>query len=303
MGSKYTSQKSGRKMWQKLDRCLSNYKRRSVCSDCVVHLLSKESSDHAPLLGKFSVEQGGHGGALNSSQCGLLIIRTPLRMFAAKLKRLKATLIAWNRDHFGNVFKKVVEVENKLKEVEIKAETDSSNQTIEEFNSAKLNLNQILDCEEKFWRQRAKVKWLNEGDRNTKKFHASASVKRKRSKIFRIKNSNGDWVIEQNDIVAAGVAFFKDQFSSTHQHFDFPLVQRLIPKLITDNQDGTVAAVPNEEEIKSAVFNMNPEGAGGFNGQLYVACWDILKRDLIAAVQCFFYGYEKEGGVFCRYYS
>lgn len=56
------------------------------------------------------------------------IAGSPLLAFAAKLKRLKALLIAWNHDHFGDITNKVVEAENRPKEAEIKLEKESSSQ-------------------------------------------------------------------------------------------------------------------------------------------------------------------------------
>lgn len=35
-----------------------------------------------------------------------------------------------------------------------------------------------------FWKQRVKVKWLKEGDKNTSLFHVSAHLKRNKAKIF-----------------------------------------------------------------------------------------------------------------------
>ena len=109
----------------------------------------------------------------------------------------------WNKEHLGNIFRKVEKAKNDLREAEIKVKTGISKFAMEELKNAKSALNLILDYEDKFWRQRAKVKWLKEGDRNTKFFHAMAAVKRKSNKIFRIHNMNGDWVSDQSEIVVA----------------------------------------------------------------------------------------------------
>lgn len=218
---------------------------------------------------------------------------TVFHTFAAKLKRLRATLIAWNKGRFGNVFKKVENAEKLLSEAERRVEDDQSSQALECLHNAKIALNQALHYEEQFWRQRAKVKWLVEGDKSTKFFHAVATVKRKRSKIFGIKDMNGNWVSEQTEIAAAGVDFFKAQFSMEHQNFDFLLITELVPEMIIDAQKEAVIGVPGGDEIKEAVFSINADGAAGpdgFNGHFYRQCWDIIKEDLIVAVQSFFQG-------------
>jgi len=41
-------------------------------------------------------------------------------------------------------------------------------------------MQRLLSQDDAYWRQRAKTHWYNDGDRNTKKFHASATTYGKR---------------------------------------------------------------------------------------------------------------------------
>lgn len=49
---------------------------------------------------------------------------------------------------------------------------------------AKMRLSNLLAQEEAFWKQRAKVFWLRDGDTNSRFFHAMASAKRRRRNII-----------------------------------------------------------------------------------------------------------------------
>ncbi|XP_070667373.1 uncharacterized protein [Malus domestica] len=54
--------------------------------------------------------------------------------------------------------------------------------------------------EESFWQQRSRVKWLREGYANTKFFHQTTLQRRRRNKVLKIRNSNGDWVENPNQV-------------------------------------------------------------------------------------------------------
>ncbi|KAJ1399226.1 Zinc finger, CCHC-type [Sesbania bispinosa] len=51
-----------------------------------------------------------------------------------------------------------------------------------------------------YWAQRSRIKWLHHGDRNSKFFHASTIQRRDRNKLFRLRDTVGNWVKGQNDI-------------------------------------------------------------------------------------------------------
>ena len=63
-----------------------------------------------------------------------------------------------------------------------------------ERNKTQHELNKLLHQEELYWRQRSRVAWLRDGDRNTRFFHASASHRRRVNIIEKSKDNNDIWV-------------------------------------------------------------------------------------------------------------
>ncbi|GAA0179654.1 hypothetical protein LIER_29998 [Lithospermum erythrorhizon] len=59
--------------------------------------------------------------------------------------------------------------------------------------------------EEIYWKDRAKLKALKEGDRNTKYFHARAMIRRRKSRILGLEDEQGVWR-EGEDQVEGGSA-------------------------------------------------------------------------------------------------
>ncbi|GJW39700.1 hypothetical protein Tco_0065545 [Tanacetum coccineum] len=102
-----------------------------------------------------------------------------------KMKSMKRPLnkLAWKD---GNLFQKVKKLEDDLKKVQVEVEADLNNKEINEKMSKILyDYNEAITDEEKLLSQKAKVKWLSEGDRNTKYFHNIIDAEIKEA-IFRI---------------------------------------------------------------------------------------------------------------------
>ena len=70
---------------------------------------------------------------------------------------------------------------------------------------------ELCGREEEYWRQKSRELWLQQGDKNTKYFHASAQKKRAAKTIFSIKDSvTGNVLTNSQHIKEEGVRFFKN---------------------------------------------------------------------------------------------
>ncbi|GJT35154.1 RNA-directed DNA polymerase, eukaryota, reverse transcriptase zinc-binding domain protein [Tanacetum coccineum] len=88
-----------------------------------------------------------------------------------KMKRMKVPLnnLAWKK---GNLFLHVKKIEEDLKSVQVEVEANPNCKVVKEKLSKILQeYNEAINDEEKRLAQKAKVKWLSEGDKNTKYFH------------------------------------------------------------------------------------------------------------------------------------
>ena len=81
-----------------------------------------------------------------------------------------------------------------------------------EFLEVSRELDDLLMKQEIFWAQRSRVSWLKHGDKNTKFFHSKASQQRRRNYIQGVKNSDGDWVEEVEDISQVAINYFENLF-------------------------------------------------------------------------------------------
>lgn len=79
---------------------------------------------------------------------------------------------------FGHVGKKVAEL---LKKVEWLEFQPSSTETNQALRSTRSEQNCWLEKQDEMWRQRSRLNWFQDGDRNTSFFHAKASSRQKKN--------------------------------------------------------------------------------------------------------------------------
>lgn len=53
------------------------------------------------------------------------------------------------------------------------------------------------------------MSWFQDGDRNTKFFHAQVNGRRKRLQLKRVQNSIGNWLEDNTEMVEEAVRLFK----------------------------------------------------------------------------------------------
>jgi hypothetical protein len=128
----------------------------------------------------------------------------------------------------------------------------------------------LLIQEETYWRQRAKMYWLKEGDLNTKFFHMSASARQKRKKIVKIVNEANVEVKTHPEICVAARNYFEHLFQANTTSHD-PILSIITPKITQEDNDRLEAPI-TKDELKEALFQMHPDkapGPDGFNPAFY----------------------------------
>lgn len=183
---------SGR-VWKRLDRLLVNHFWSSTDWQASVDILSRTTSDHSPLLLKvdrpdshvprpFRFQNFWLGRSdfmpLVEANWSLPVDFHGSYRFAWKLKRLKGALKEWNKSVVGNIFYNLKQAEVQVNSLQSHFDASGLDADLLRLNEAQAHYLRALSDEESYWKQRARVKWLHEGDLNTKFFHATTKEKR-----------------------------------------------------------------------------------------------------------------------------
>lgn len=72
----------------------------------------------------------------------------------------------------------------------------------------KKEINEILIREEIIWNQRSRALWIKWDDRNTSFFHATASQRRRKSRIVGLQDLNGVWKEDKEGVEGIIMDYF-----------------------------------------------------------------------------------------------
>lgn len=173
-------------------------------------------------------------------------------------------------------------------------EMSSGSTNWEEVKALQKRIAELWHQEEIFWHQRSPVKWLQEGDKNSRFFYATTLQRRDRNRVQRIKGQNGQLVEGQKEVEHMILDYYKAIYTSEPaQNVDECL--SAVPRLVTRAINDELMKPVLEADIKSAVDSLGAlkaPGPDGFNGIFYQNHWNIVKGEVSRAVQDFFHGGE-----------
>ena len=134
-----------------------------------------------------------------------------------------------------------------------------------EYLELNKKMDELLQKQEIYWAQRSRISWLRHGDKNTKFFHSKASQRRRKNHIRGIKNSQGQWVEELEEVVAVASDYFDNLFQAG-------VSDRLeecldaVPQMVTEDIQETLFGEFTAEEVRAALYQMGPTKALGPDG-------------------------------------
>jgi sulfite reductase beta subunit-like hemoprotein len=126
-----------------------------------------------------------------------------------RLTQCADKLQRWGRKKRKRFKEEIVEHEAEMERFRDKCDPTS----VARFQEAHHNHAKVLIQEEAFWKQRAKMHWLKEGDLNTKFFHMSATARSKVKKIDKLKNENDEIITRQQHLCEVARKYFHELFT------------------------------------------------------------------------------------------
>ncbi|KAJ6815657.1 uncharacterized protein M6B38_300700 [Iris pallida] len=230
-GSQYTwfnGRVGDKRIGSRLDRLLvdQNWAVLPLLTSC--EHLSRAESDHAPILieikpkvthisKKFCFPNfwTKHTDFMDIVRQSWQSIHHPnsLTRIGLRLAATRKALSFWSRSAFGDVFQVDKKAEDTVLKAKIEFDSDPTPSSRTFLNESKATLKQRSLIGEAFWRQKARVKWDLQGDRNTSYFHDCVSSRRKHLFIHQLTREDGSIVSDQADIHRKAEQFFEKLFS------------------------------------------------------------------------------------------
>ncbi|XP_028549984.1 uncharacterized protein LOC110097240 [Dendrobium catenatum] len=307
MGPMFTwsnNKKGLERIMERLDRMIINSYSVNTNQLLVVKHLPRIASDHCPILLNLNSSSPKISKSFKfeniwaSYPASFLVVQnvwnrkaigSPSDMLNTKMRRTMKSLYFWSRSKHQNLEQLK---ENLKKEILQLQEKEARNGllTSEEICLLKFKigeLNSTLARLSTWWKQRAKVKWINEGDQNSKFFHSFASARRNVNFIASIKDELGILVDKKNEIEEVLIQYFRNKWYHKNCILtDWPKNSKCL-----DNEDILIlskdVSIDEVEEALKGTSDCTAPGEYGVSYFFFKNYWPIIKADLWKAIQIF----------------
>ncbi|KAF9597722.1 hypothetical protein IFM89_021209 [Coptis chinensis] len=185
---------------------------------------------------------------------------------------------------------KITEATHNLEALQYQFEQDENEMLAMEIAEQELQVENLLQQEADYWKQRSRTRWDKEVDRSTKYFHNLINMRKSKAMIREIQDAHGVTLKDQEDISRFIVSHYTEKFKEEEIELYVNLLN-LIPKLVIEEENKELPCIPIFGEIKRAVFGLCPDsapGPDGFNGHFYQVCWNIVGGEVYRLVIYFF---------------
>ncbi|KAL9668767.1 hypothetical protein QQ045_006307 [Rhodiola kirilowii] len=197
----------------------------------------------------------------------------------------------WLREEAFHEIVKNVWIDEELKDLKKNMETIQqqviTEAVIQSEERLSAEIDEWLQREEILWQQRSRVNWLEEGDSNTKFFHAYATSRRKRNFINQLLKSDGTTCTDRSEIQNEIVSYFKHLYAADNQASVSEMTSKLqcVRPKVTRIHNDILATPYTANEVTKAVFQLHPlkaPGKDGFSAAFIQNCWHVVKDHFIA---------------------
>ena len=215
-----------------LDRSMANAEWISLFPNARVHHVVVAASDHMGLLISMDPARAPNSCRKKKRFCfehmwvcevgcedairegwSVQVSGTPMYSVVQKIKNCRVCLLNWCKTQ---VSINPCLIASKMARLDQLENMPMDQYRSNEVNDLRHEVNVLTEKEEIFWRQRSRVSWLAEGDRNTKFYHACASQRRRTNQIKGLRDEND--VMQSDQLMISNIAmeYFHQLFNSSN---------------------------------------------------------------------------------------
>lgn len=204
------------------------------------------------------------------------------RALDIKLRRTAKAFTSWSRRAIGSLRSQLFMARETTAQLD--ASQDFCHLSNEEFAlraELKRHTLGLASLARTIAKQRARTRFLGEGDANTKYFHLQACHRNRKNCIPALLHE-GTWFSDDEAKSDLIFQYYNDILGMPFQREHTLQLDDLLPRLDVANID----ACFTEEEVWMAIKDLPPNrapGPDGFTGLFYKVAWDTIKADVICA--------------------
>ncbi|XP_042974784.1 uncharacterized protein LOC122306423 [Carya illinoinensis] len=205
-----------------------------------------------------------------------------LDQIMGRISRCAIELGRWNKTSFGHVQKNLANAKRKLQCLEA---NDSGSLSLEEHKQACLEVQKWLERDELMWKQRSRVKWLREGDCNSRYFHSKASTRRRKNSIMQLQDESGCW--QKGDQMDALITEYFQNLFTAADWVDMGDILSGVEARVTAEMNEDLLKPYVAEEVELALKQMHPSKAPGPNGMsplFFQKYWGVIGNSITTAL-------------------
>ncbi|OMP14345.1 Endonuclease/exonuclease/phosphatase, partial [Corchorus olitorius] len=288
------NREEGSMTWERLDRAFANQNWFNNYSEAVLTNLPITTSDHGPMILQLQKSQYYKRRPYRFEwmwtthhDCKEIIRSNWMQNSQGSaayqlVKKIKATSIAlkrWNKECFGQLQTRKVNLEKELEELQ---QNLFSEYKRKEEREKRKEYALLLEQEQMDWMQKSRVNWIIHGERNTKFYHTITKKRRIGNRITQVEKTSGVVTEDPKEVEDTFLQAFKECFGEEEVKNEEQIMTYLqdieIPKLNNGHLDKLNEPF-TEEEIRVAAFQLGPTKAPGIDGKpavFYQTYWDIV---------------------------
>ncbi|XP_019233638.1 PREDICTED: uncharacterized protein LOC109214193 [Nicotiana attenuata] len=207
-------------------------------------------------------------------------------------KALKAPLKALAVKEFKGINLRIEAARMDLKDIQEQLSNKYSDSLLKREKETLLNLENWSMIEENILKQKARAKWIQLGDANTKYFTAVVKDISQRKQINEITTRCGDRVTDPEGIKEEILDFYKSLMGSTARSLQ--AINRMYmsngPRLTQQQRRDLCADITDQEILESlkAIGDDKAPGIDGYNAVFFKKSWSIISKQVTDAIREFF---------------